>query len=56
VVIVMAAWMLDPAACAGMTFGTPRVSISALAELLPMVVAKEGTGLAKGNPEPQACQ
>ena len=32
VVIVVAAWMLDPAACAGMTFGTPRVSVSALAE------------------------
>ena len=33
VVIVVAAWMLDPAACAGMTFGTPRVSVSAPAEL-----------------------
>jgi hypothetical protein len=33
VVIVVAAWMLDPAACAGMTFGAPRVSPSALADL-----------------------
>ena len=24
VVVVVAAWMLDPAACAGMTFGAPR--------------------------------
>src|SRR5271166_541927 len=33
VVIVVAAWMLDPAACAGMTSGAPRVSLSALADL-----------------------
>ena len=26
VVIVVAAWMLDPAACAGMALGAPRVS------------------------------
>ena len=33
VVIVVAAWMLDPAACAGMELGAPRVAVSALAEL-----------------------
>jgi hypothetical protein len=32
-VIVVPAWMLDPAACAGMKFGAPRVTVSALAEL-----------------------
>jgi hypothetical protein len=29
--------MLDPAACAGMEFGAPRVTISALAELHPLL-------------------
>ena len=33
VVIVVAAWMLDPAACAGMELGAPHVAVSALAEL-----------------------
>jgi hypothetical protein len=33
VVIVVAAWMLDPAACAGMSLGAPRVTLAALAEL-----------------------
>src|SRR3954447_6530718 len=38
VVIVVAAWMLDPAACAGMGLGTPRVTLSALAELHQLLV------------------
>src|SRR4051794_33627936 len=38
VVIVVAAWMLDPAACAGMVLGTPRVTISTLAELHQLLV------------------
>jgi hypothetical protein len=38
VVIVVAAWMLDPAACAGMALGTPRVSISALGELHQLLI------------------
>ena len=33
VVIVVAAWMLDLAACAGMSLGAPRVKLAALAEL-----------------------
>ena len=28
--IVVAAWMLDPAACAGMEIGAPHVSVEAL--------------------------
>jgi hypothetical protein len=32
-VIVVAAWMLDAAACAGMNLGDPRASIAALADL-----------------------
>ena len=39
-VIVVAAWMLDPAACAGMTFGAPRVSISALADLHHLLIER----------------
>ncbi|TKA93935.1 hypothetical protein FAZ78_25135 [Cereibacter changlensis] len=30
---VLAAWMLDPVACAGMDLGAPRVSLAALADL-----------------------
>ena len=33
VVLVLAAWMLDAAACAGMSLGAPRVTLAALAEL-----------------------
>src|SRR5215831_16815934 len=33
VVIVVAGWMLDPAACAGMSLGAPRVTLAALAEV-----------------------
>ena len=33
VVIVVAAWMLDPVACAGQELGPPRVSLSALCDL-----------------------
>jgi hypothetical protein len=40
VVMVMAAWMLDPTACAAMTFGAPRLSISALAELHQLLLER----------------
>ncbi len=33
VVIVVATWMLDPVACAGMAVGAPRVAVSALIDL-----------------------
>ena len=33
VVVVVAAWMLDPAACAGMELGAPRVAVTGLIEL-----------------------
>jgi len=38
VVIVVAAWMFDPAACAGMGLGGPRVTLSALVELHQLLV------------------
>ena len=31
--VTVAAWMLDPAACAGMELGAPRVAVPALIEL-----------------------
>src|ERR1700730_11238307 len=38
VFIVVAAWMLDPVACAGMGFGAPRVAVSALVELHHLLI------------------
>ena len=37
-VIVVAAWMLDPVACAGMALGAPRVTVSALVELHQLLI------------------
>ena len=39
-VIKIAAWMLDPAACAGMEIGAPRASLAALSELHDLLVAQ----------------
>jgi hypothetical protein len=38
VVIAVAAWMLDSAACPGMELGAPRVTLSALAELHRLLI------------------
>jgi hypothetical protein len=40
VVTVVAAWMLDPMACAGMEIGPPRVSLAALIELRRLLNAQ----------------
>ncbi len=40
VVMVVAAWILDPAACAVMTFGTPRLCVSALADLHHLLIER----------------
>ena len=40
VVIVAAAWILDPAACAGMALGAPRVAVSALDELHHLLIER----------------
>ena len=40
VVIVAAAWILDPAACAGMAIGAPRVAVSALDELHHLLIER----------------
>ena len=39
-VTVVAAWMLDPAACAGMAIGAPRVSLAALIDLHQLLIAQ----------------
>ena len=36
--IVIAAWMLDPIACAGMEIGAPRVTVPALIELHNLLI------------------
>ena len=40
VVLAIAAWMLDPIACAGMAIGAPRVTVSALIELHRLLVER----------------
>jgi hypothetical protein len=40
VVIVVAAWMLDPAACAGMGLGVPRAAASALVDLHQLLIER----------------
>jgi hypothetical protein len=39
IVTVVPGWMLDPAACARLGFGAPRVAVSALAELHHLLVS-----------------
>jgi hypothetical protein len=45
VVIVVAGWMLDPAACAAMSLGAQRVTLVALAELHELLTAQFQTKL-----------
>jgi hypothetical protein len=40
VVVSMAAWMLDPVTCAGMTMGAPQVDRAALMELDQLLIDK----------------
>jgi hypothetical protein len=40
VVTVVAAWMLDPVACAGMEIGAPRVTRAALVDLHHLLIAQ----------------
>jgi hypothetical protein len=40
IVIVVAAWMLDAASCAGMDLGAPRASVTSLAELHQMLLQR----------------
>jgi hypothetical protein len=40
VIIVLAAWMLDPAACAGMKIGAPRADVAALSDLHRLLVER----------------
>jgi hypothetical protein len=38
VVVVLAAWMLDPAACASMKIGAPHVDVAALSDLCDLLI------------------
>jgi hypothetical protein len=38
IVVLMASWMLDPAACAAMTAGPPRVDYATLIELEKLLI------------------
>src|SRR5947209_12652114 len=40
VVTVVAAWMLDPVACAGMEIGAPRVAVTALIDLHRLLIER----------------
>jgi len=40
VVVALAAWMLDPVACAGMRMGAPRVGVSALIDLHQLLIER----------------
>jgi hypothetical protein len=40
VVTVVAAWMLEPLACAGMEIGAPRVALAALVDLHHLLIAQ----------------
>jgi len=40
VIVAIAAWMLDPIACAGMAIGAPRLTVSALIELHHLLVER----------------
>ena len=42
--IVVAAWMLDPAACAGMEIGAPHVSVEALVDSSMAVAVVSAVG------------
>jgi hypothetical protein len=39
-VVAIAAWMLDPIACAGMAVGAPRVAVSALTDLHHLLIER----------------
>jgi hypothetical protein len=53
VVVVLAAWMLDAAACAGMEIGPPRAAVSALVVLHRLLV---DLGLRSSSPVRQSTQ
>ena len=50
VVTVVAAWMLDPVACAGMEIGAPRVAVSALVDLHHLLIERGFRRSSRGDP------
>jgi hypothetical protein len=64
-VTAVAAWMLDPIACVGMSIGSPRVTVSALIELYLLLLERDfrrssvvdsrivrRTGMRRSSPRP----
>ncbi len=50
-VIILAAWMLDPVACASMSIGEPRISVAALCDLHQLLLERvQGYFLDSSNP------
>jgi hypothetical protein len=52
IVIMIAAWMLDPVACAGMEAGEPRVSVSALRDLHRLLFERSLRGNSLDSSDP----
>jgi hypothetical protein len=50
VVVAAAAWILDPALCAGMALGAPRVAVSALDELHHLLIESGFRRSSSGDP------
>ncbi len=50
VIIVVAAWMLDPAACTGMKIGAPRADVAALSDLHRLLVERGFRRSSLGDP------
>jgi hypothetical protein len=50
VIIVLAAWMLDPVACAGMEIGAPRAAVTALSDLRQLLIERGFRGSSRGDP------
>jgi hypothetical protein len=49
IVIVVPAWMLDRAACAGMSIGAPRIAVAALVELHHLLIERGFRRSSSGN-------
>src|ERR1700694_6005108 len=49
VIISVAAWMLDPVACAGMEIGVPRATVAALSDLHQLLIERGFRGSSRGD-------
>jgi hypothetical protein len=49
VITIVAAWMLDPVACAGMEIGAPRARVTALIDLHQLLIERGFRGSSLGD-------